>query len=151
MGCKMDVLMKHDTSVNCPLWLQLTLLFILGLFTSRSVTAQTEPPSFERDVQPVLKQYCFRCHGPDTQEGNVRLDVLDPDLVKGIDTERWHQALNIINLGEMPPDGAPQIDEAKLEQLTGWLQSELTKAIEARQNSHRSIMRRLTSDAYSNT
>ncbi len=152
MGCKMDVLMKHDTGVNWPLWLQLTLLFIiLGLFTSRNGTAQTEPASFERDVQPVLKKYCFRCHGPDTQEGNVRLDVLDPDLVKGIDTERWHQALNIINLGEMPPDGEPQIDETKLEQLTGWLQSELTKAIEARQNSHRSIIRRLTSDAYSNT
>ncbi|MFM7205869.1 MAG: DUF1549 domain-containing protein [Planctomycetaceae bacterium] len=29
---------------------------------------------FSRDVQPLLAKRCFACHGPDTQEGGLRLD-----------------------------------------------------------------------------
>ncbi|MFM9011990.1 MAG: c-type cytochrome domain-containing protein, partial [Planctomycetota bacterium] len=42
---------------------------------------------FVRDVQPLLARRCFACHGPETQEGGLRLDgeeasraVLDSQL-----------------------------------------------------------------------
>jgi cytochrome c553 len=37
--------------------------------------ARAEPPAFERDVRPLLVAKCGDCHGPDTQESGLRLDV----------------------------------------------------------------------------
>ncbi|MEE3373333.1 MAG: DUF1592 domain-containing protein [Planctomycetota bacterium] len=106
------------------------------------------PPSFADQVQPILAQFCSSCHGANKQEGDVRLDKLDPDLVGGNDAERWHQALNLINRGEMPPADAPQPDAATLELLVNAIQQELNRAIEARQTSHRKVLRRLTRGQY---
>ena len=29
---------------------------------------------FNRDVRPILSEFCFACHGPDKQESGLRLD-----------------------------------------------------------------------------
>jgi hypothetical protein len=45
--------------------------------------APTSDPLVYQDVlQPVLKQYCVECHGPDKQKGKLRLDSLE-ELMKG--------------------------------------------------------------------
>ena len=109
---------------------------------------EAAPADFTSDIQPILTKFCIGCHGADQQEGDVRLDQLNPDLVGGTDAERWHQALNLINQGEMPPADAPQPDPATLERLVNWIQGELNRAIEARQTSHRKVLRRLTRSQY---
>ncbi|HIN53360.1 MAG TPA: hypothetical protein EYM79_03530, partial [Planctomycetes bacterium] len=58
---------------------------------------------FRRSIQPILKASCVECHGPDTQEGNIRLDTLDPNLQRGADVKWWIEVLGVINNGEMPP------------------------------------------------
>jgi mono/diheme cytochrome c family protein len=40
------------------------------------------PPDFDRDVKPILEQYCFKCHGPEKQKAGLRLD-LKPSVLKG--------------------------------------------------------------------
>jgi hypothetical protein len=41
----------------------------------------SEPPvQFNRDVQPILSQHCFKCHGPAQQEGGLRLDLREAAL-----------------------------------------------------------------------
>ena len=113
-----------------------------------SATAPAAPPDFSDQVQPILTEFCVGCHGPQKQEGDVRLDKLDPDMVAGNDAERWHQALNLINRGDMPPADAPQPDAATLDVLVNAIQRELNRAIQARQTSHRKVLRRLTRSQY---
>ena len=65
--------------------------------------------AFKKDVLPVLQKHCFACHGDKKQKGDLRLDTLDSDIVQGTSGERWHDALNKINLGEMPPEEEPSM------------------------------------------
>ena len=131
--------------------LPLFLTAFISLVTFSTVTAQEALQLFEKDVQPILRKYCYDCHNAEVQEGKVRLDNLNPDLIAGPDAQRWHHALDMVNQGDMPPEDADQPDEKTLEQLTNWIQVELVKSIKAHRNSNRVVMRRMTREQYTNT
>ena len=100
----------------------------------------------------ILEKNCIPCHGPKKQKAKLRFDTLNPDIVKGPDGEYWHEALNALNLGEMPPkdhDVQPSDEERRL--LTDWLTSELTKAKKARSGESKTVLRRLTKEQYTNS
>ena len=88
----------------------------------------TKAVDFEKSIQPILKLHCYTCHSEDAEEGIVRLDRLDPDLVNGKDAGFWHEALNQINESRMPPAGETQLTKQELYILTDWLEGELEKA-----------------------
>lgn len=54
-------------------FLVFTVLSILGAVR----TASAAPIDFSRDIQPILSENCYHCHGPDAAErkGDLRLDV----------------------------------------------------------------------------
>ena len=86
---------------------------------TREIQTKTPQPrlaEFRQNVQPILTKHCVRCHGPKTQEGNIRIDTLDPDLLHGEDVNWWLEVSAVLTAGEMPP-----AEEAKLkiEQLEG--------------------------------
>ena len=124
---------------------------ILVAAASLSVAADRPPATFATDVLPALKTYCVDCHNAKVSEGNTRLDDLNPDLGGGPDAERWHHALNMINLGKMPPKDAKKVPEARLVRMIDWIQAELAKAIKAHRTSSRNVIRRLTRQQYTNT
>ena len=107
---------------------------------------------YREDVRPVLQQHCFTCHGPEKQKGKIRLDVLDPDMVNGNAAETWHDALNMLNRGEMPPEDEPQLSAGERRKLVGWLTSELRRAAEAqRATGGQVVMRQLNRGEYQYT
>ena len=77
-------------------WL-LVCALVSGVFVSASVSsgadadqlppASEEPADFARDVQPLLRERCYSCHGPESQEGGLRLDVKDRGLEGGDSAE----------------------------------------------------------------
>ena len=107
---------------------------------------------FEEQVRPILKELCFRCHGPDEQESQLRIDTLSPDLVNSDAGHRWEEVLNQLNVGDMPPEDEPQPTPAQLEAITSWIHGELKHASELRRASgDGSSLRRMTGYEYSNT
>ncbi|MEM7310722.1 MAG: DUF1592 domain-containing protein [Planctomycetota bacterium] len=114
-------------------------------------TAPAAAPDFELDVRPVLQDFCFRCHGEKRQKGNVRLDVLDPDLVEGPDAEAWHMALNMIQSGDMPPPRMSQPTDEERRKVVAWIRSGLDAAARAGAGERETVLRRLTKAQYTNT
>ena len=94
-----------------------------------SVTAvEPDLKTFKKKIEPILRQYCYECHGPDG-EASPRMTLLDPDLFNGVDGETWHDALNRINEGKMPPKDAVPLPSSKRKQVGTWLQTELDRAL----------------------
>jgi len=44
------------------------------LFAAGSLAAAQPKVDFEKQVQPLLAQHCYGCHGPDVQQSGLRLD-----------------------------------------------------------------------------
>ena len=46
---------------------------------SGSAIAADKSPTYDKDVRPILSQFCFKCHGPDDgqRQGGLRLDTKD--------------------------------------------------------------------------
>ena len=86
-----------------------------------------EPVPFAR-VAPILQKHCQACHGPAQAKGDLRLDKLDPDLVKGKDGDRWREVLDQVNSGDMPPASAKAMPKEDRELLVNWLVQERRKA-----------------------
>lgn len=83
---------------------------------------------FEQKIRPLLATNCFKCHGPDKQRGNLRLDSLSGMLTGGEsgpaivpDKPDQSHLVEAINYGswEMPPDG--KLPEDQIALLTNWI------------------------------
>ena len=126
------------------------ILFVL-CFPAMSLAAEPDLRAFKSKVEPILAQYCYQCHGPDG-EASPQLSELDPDLFTGSDGETWHDALNRLNEGKMPPEEGLPLPISKRKQLVKWLTTEMDRAAEARRSTDgRVVFRRLTNYEYNNT
>ena len=48
---------------------------VIGVFASTVSVVTAEPVTFERDIAPLLKRHCVKCHGPAKQEAKLNLSV----------------------------------------------------------------------------
>ncbi|WP_417740461.1 DUF1592 domain-containing protein [Rosistilla oblonga] len=131
----------------------------VGAQKSRFKNAQpsAEPPAhpepdlaeFRETIGPILKQACVDCHGPDAQEGNVRIDTLDPDLLSGEDVDWWTEVFAAISKGEMPPPDEGELTDEDREKVVNWLANEMQVASTVRRRSGgHSAFRRMTRYEY---
>lgn len=119
---------------------------------AESVKTETPKPqlaAFRTVVQPILKKACVRCHGPDTQEGNLRIDTLNPDLLHGDDVNWWLEVIAVLTNGEMPPADEAELADKDRSEVVEWLSSELQVASTVRRAEQgHSSFRRMTRYEY---
>ncbi|MBC8288853.1 MAG: DUF1592 domain-containing protein, partial [Planctomycetes bacterium] len=100
----------------------------------------------------VLKKHCVRCHGEKTQEARLRVDRLDRDFLSGKDADVWHEVLNKVTGGEMPPEDEPPLSTAERKALVEWIRGGLKAAAEHRRSTGgQVVIRRLTRYEYQHT
>jgi hypothetical protein len=99
---------------------------------------------FRQNIKPLLQKYCVDCHGPDKQKGDMRLDVIDPDVVRGISFDQWEDVREVFNSGEMPPEEKPQPTDAERDLMTRWMDLEFKKVKLHGSTKKRGGVRRLT-------
>ncbi|MBW3596933.1 MAG: PSD1 and planctomycete cytochrome C domain-containing protein, partial [Planctomycetes bacterium] len=89
---------------------------------------------FVEDIQPLLRTTCYSCHGPEAQEGGLRLDVKkramdggDGEAVieagKSAASRLVHAIAGIDeSLGQMPPDGeGTPLTEEQIGLVRAWI------------------------------
>ncbi len=110
-------------------------------------------PDFDQDVRPILAAHCFKCHGPNKQNSDVRFDILSTDLINDRPAaETWHDALSSLQLNEMPPDDQPQLSAADRRVLTAWIRGKIEAATKAAKSTGGEVvLRRLNRTEYQNT
>ncbi|GIW79199.1 MAG: chromosome segregation protein [Gemmatales bacterium] len=107
---------------------------------TRLPTAAKGTIDFRRDIEPILKRHCIRCHGPEKQKAGLRLDIGEEALKGGnsgpsikpkdaAGSRLLHMVAGIDPEIRMPPTGRmlPREDVAKLrawiEQGASWPKS----------------------------
>jgi hypothetical protein len=100
-----------------------------------------------------FKRYCLDCHGPEEQNGQVRLDTLSLDIGADVQTaDTWQKILGALNSGEMPPETEQQPTS---DEKADFLEELSEKMVVARRiladSGGAAVMRRLNRREYRNT
>ncbi|MFT5109118.1 MAG: hypothetical protein ACI9UA_004765 [Pseudoalteromonas tetraodonis] len=90
-------------------------------------TLPTDEGEFRKGIQPLLTELCSDCHGEKKQKAEFFLHDIDGSITGGKDTVRWEKILEMISLGDMPPEEKPQLSKLERAQVTTWIATELRK------------------------
>lgn len=114
-------------------------------------TLSPDTAGFAKVAQPFLREHCLRCHGPEKQKGNLRVDtMLSADFSTPTAREKWAEVVNTLNSHEMPPKKEPQPAPADTARVVDWASAELSRAELARR-ANTVILRRMNRAEYNNT
>ncbi len=132
-------------------------VLVIGLLTSLALSPlnASEPliadTDFQSSIKPILTAYCVQCHGEQKHKADLRLDTLAGHF-SGADAESWHDVLNRVEIGEMPPEKAKAIPTAERRRLVAWIRSGIRNAsLQQQGRQDRTVVRRLTRYEYNNT
>ena len=83
---------------------------------------------YEREVQPFLAKHCIACHGPKNLEGDLSLDLLDPDMKESTSASRWAKVRGKLENAEMPPEDEPKPKQEEVAKVLEWIKLEMKRA-----------------------
>jgi len=106
---------------------------------------------FRKEIQPILVEYCYDCHGDGMNKGKVAFDEFksDTDLVDKRDL--WLAVLKNLRAGIMPPEKKPRPAPDEMRRLETWIKHEAFGIDPADPDPGRVTIRRLNRTEYRNT
>lgn len=112
-----------------------------------------EPLKFDADIQPLLKKYCYECHGEKRQRAGLNLQKFDSEqsILEG--RKVWERAAAMIRTREMPPERRQeQPTQEERDLLSQWI-NETSSRIDCTgvHDPGRVTIRRLNRFEYNNT
>src|SRR5205085_6824106 len=94
-------------------------LTLISVFATVLVGRAAEP-SFETDVQPILKTYCFKCHGPKKTKGGVNFTKFTSEDSARRNPQPWLKVMNQLSERVMPPESAEQPTVEQRDRVVRW-------------------------------
>jgi hypothetical protein len=129
--------------------LSILLLPVLPLLVQAgpNTSSSLQPPT------PMLRQYCFGCHGKASAAAGVNLEqLMDPKSVPGENYQKWKKVVAVLDEKRMPPAKMPQPGEDARVQATNWIRASLKSYVDQHAGDPgRVTVRRLTSGEYGYT
>jgi hypothetical protein len=128
----------------------LVLALVAGVTTRARAEGPGDTERFQRDVLPLLEDYCFGCHGNGAQKAGVAFDRFETDAAVFADRELWARALRQLRAGLMPPK-EPKPSEDEIGLIADWIKSAVFQIDPANPDPGRMTVRRLNRIEYRNT
>ena len=108
-----------------------------------------------RSAEPFeafLEKHCIRCHGPQKEKGDLRIDQLSRDFKLGADTHHWAEVMEQVNSGEMPPKQEQKPSQAEIAAFVTSLDSRIKEGRASRMAARPAVAHyRLSRREYQNT
>jgi hypothetical protein len=124
------------------------------LLAATAATARAGEPagvSFGEQIQPILEEYCYGCHGNGSQKGNVKLDEFADNDSRLRDRKLWSAVLRNVRAEIMPPAGKPKPSADERSLLESWIKRSAFGIDPANPDPGRVTVRRLNRVEYRNT
>jgi len=129
-----ELVSDFDNRISC---------FVLLLLLSPSaVTAEDAG-----EVQSFFRAHCIKCHGPDKQEADLRLDQLTSNF-ESQSIATWQKVFTVLHQGDMPPDSQPAPPNEETLRVLTWVKEYF---VSARKAAGAGSFRRLNRREISNT
>jgi hypothetical protein len=107
---------------------------------------------FPKQSTPILKQFCFDCHGQQQSEAKINFEQAVSENAFATDFRVWRKAVEMLEQGKMPPQDAAQPTSAQRQHLTSLIRGELQRTAKQHADDPGPVtLRRLTSAEYAYT
>jgi hypothetical protein len=106
---------------------------------------------YHREIQPLLKRYCYACHGGGAKSGNVALDETKSYAALRQDRPLFQKVLKNLRTSLMPPAGMDQPVDAEKHRIEQWIKTYVYRIDPANPDPGRVTARRLNRVEYHNT
>ena len=106
--------------------------------------------AFTEEIEPLLDQYCYDCHGYGSDKGGVILDEF-ADANALLDHALWLRALKNLRGGVMPPNDEAQPSAEEQAKILDWIKNKVFALDAVNPDPGRVTLRRLNRVEYRNT
>ena len=122
---------------------------VLTFFAFISFAQANQKEQAQPDPSPLLREFCFDCHGEGSKKGGIALDQLGKE--KPADRKAWHAVWSNLDAQLMPPAGKPQPTPQQRALLQDWVQRGALGLDPSQPDPGRVTVRRLNREEYRNT
>ncbi|HZJ15923.1 MAG TPA: DUF1592 domain-containing protein [Chthoniobacteraceae bacterium] len=130
------------------------MFLILTLVLCRAVSRGEDASAaanFRKNIEPLLSEFCFDCHGDGEKKGNVVFDEFKSDDALVGSHELWLGVLKNMRAGLMPPKKKPQPSAEERKRIEEWIKFEAFGIDPGAPDPGRVTVRRLNRVEYRNT
>jgi hypothetical protein len=125
-------------------------LLSLVLLPVTAFAADPQLEIFQKEIQPILEEYCYDCHGNGFKKGGVQLDGFENEAALH-DHKLWSRALKNVRSGIMPPADEPGLPPEMAQKVAEWIKRGAFSLDPAKPDPGRITVRRLNRVDYRNT
>ena len=116
------------------------------------ISGVAEAKDFNREIRPILKQYCFPCHSSEKHKGDFDMERFASLTEIKHESKIWQRVAEQLANNEMPPAEKPQLSNSQKAQITNWLASVLLDIAKERSGDPGPVvLRRLSNAEYTYT
>ncbi len=104
--------------------------------------------SFDKEILPILEDYCYDCHGDGSSKGDFSMDEFE-DLSKHLnDVDHWLAVWRNVRSQIMPPPEKDQLVPDESQKLLSWIETKVFKLDPKNPDPGRVTIRRLNRMEY---